>query len=368
MPPVVIAAGVAAAGSIAASQMAADAAADGRDAQARLLGEAGDLIKQVNVPGIQSQLIKIQQLKAAGNLTPEQEQALLQQETELKKIMVSPEFKEAQMRALTRLQQIADEGGLNPAERAKMNEIVGKVNNSFKANNEAIAQSMAQRGVGGSSAELAAKLSGGQQATDLAANMGTGLAGEAYKNALNSIVSGGELAGKIREQDYGEQKDVATAQDAINRFNTQTRQDVQNRNVNRNAEAQKFNIGNEIERNKFNIANNADEQKFNSRLYQQQFQNYLDKAKAQANPMQQQGQVAAERGQAEAQGLAGIGQGIAQGATAIGQYYADQSRPKTDMTGTSSDYMGSTAGNRARFDDLRVSGYNDYSSSGTLKL
>src|SRR6266853_5706468 len=59
--------------------------------------------EQIATP--EQRMMQLQYLKSVGNLTPEQESAINQQQSELHKISVDPRYKQAQMSALNSLSQ-----------------------------------------------------------------------------------------------------------------------------------------------------------------------------------------------------------------------------------------------------------------------
>ena len=81
---------------------------------------------------------------------------------------------------------------------------------------------MAQRGVGGSGVELAARLGANQASADRMSRESDTLVQQAQQRAMDAMMNQANLGGQIRSQDYGEQSNLASARDAMNKFNTQT--------------------------------------------------------------------------------------------------------------------------------------------------
>jgi len=89
-----------------------------------------------------------------------------------------------------------------------------------------VQESMARRGMQSSGAELAARTMAAQSSANQANDFERATQAEAQRRALEAIMRSGTLAGGMRDQDFGEQEKVASAQDAINKFS------VANRNQN----------------------------------------------------------------------------------------------------------------------------------------
>jgi hypothetical protein len=285
------------------------------DAQKAAYQNALKAIQDVNVPTIDEQRIALEKLESQGELTPEMVDAISQGDTNLKNISTDPRLKDTQMQALQKLVQQGSEG-LTASDRAAITQINRGVDRDAEARNASILQNMAQRGMSGSGAELAAQLASSQQAMDSANTQGNNLAAQATQRALEATTNAGNLGGQIRSQDYGEAANAAQAQDAIDRFNAANRQQVMSGNVAARNNAQASNLA-----NKQNIANQnvglANQQEmYNKGLYQQQFNNQMTKAKGIAA---QDNTLAGYYGQqaANTRGMwSGIGSAVDQGAQA----------------------------------------------------
>jgi hypothetical protein len=123
---------------------------------------------------------------------------------------------------------------------------------------------MQMRGQGGSGLELLAQLQSGQAATTDASQASMDTAGMAQDRALQAMIQQGQLGGQIRGQDFGEQADIAKAQDIINAFNTGNLQQGSQFNANTFNRGQEFNVGNSLQTQGQNIANTMQNQQFNA--------------------------------------------------------------------------------------------------------
>ncbi len=174
--------------------------------------------------------------------TPEQEAAVQQGETALSQISTDPYLRQQQMEALSRLSNRAEQG-LTLSDLAARNQLVSAGDQANRGQQEAVLQNMARRGQLGGGAELAARMAAQQGSYQNTANQLEQLAAERDQNALKAALESGNLAGNMREQEHGEQSDLAKARDAIAQFNANQRSGVQQRNVNSRNDASENTAG-----------------------------------------------------------------------------------------------------------------------------
>ena len=281
--------------------------------------KANQLIQQtlhdydaIGVPPIEAQKLLLEELKSAGKLTPELEEMVVAGPSKMGDISLDPGYKAAQMKALDELSSIGSSGGLRLSDQAAIEEALGKVRSQERGSREAILANARERGVSGGGSELAAQLANQQNSAENAYKSGLGVAAIAEDRALDAIIKGGQLAGDIRKQEFGEKSDVARAQDEIDRFNAENRIDIGSRNVaNKNA-AQERNL-NEAQRiMDTNTGLRNDEQKYNKGLYQTNFGNQLDLASGKSNARAGQANNLNKNADSTQQMWGGIGQGINQ--------------------------------------------------------
>lgn len=146
-------------------------------------------------------------------------------------ISIDPRYKEAQIQALAQLQDVGQSGGLTTADKAALQQVAENASTRERGQREAIAQQAMARGLGGSGMELAQKLIAQQGAAQGAAQEGRDVAQMAQARALEALQGAGELGGRIRSQEYGEQSDLAKARDIISQFNTANRQAIEAGNL-----------------------------------------------------------------------------------------------------------------------------------------
>lgn len=300
-----VGAAVAIGGGIAGAKMAEDAQKDAARAQMDLGHQAEQNYKDIPIPTVSEQMIQLERIKSAGNLTPEQETAVNLAESELQKVQADPTDRQAQLNALASLQKLG-ETGMTDMDRAALNQVMNSVNNQEKANREALLQNYRARGMAGSGTELAATLAGNQAATQSAADQGFNVAAQAQQRALQAIQAGGQLGGQMENQAFSEDVAKAQAQDAINKFNAQNQQEVLGRNVQRANYANERNLTNQQQINEANTNLANQQEVYNKGLQQTRFGNELQIAQGKNAGLLQQANAAALEGKAGADFGAGI--------------------------------------------------------------
>jgi hypothetical protein len=184
---------------------------------------------------------QVELLRDMGQLTPEMEEAILAEASKMEQVSTDPRLKSAQMEALSRLERQGLEG-LTLDEEAQIGEIQRQIQSESRRDQEAVLQNMAARGQLGGGAELAARMQAGQSAAENAARSQEQLARLVATRKLEAGMQAGQMAGNIRGQEFQEGSAKAEAADLINRFNTQSRQGVEQRNVGARNQAGQYNL------------------------------------------------------------------------------------------------------------------------------
>ena len=279
--------------------------------------------KDLRVPEVKEMYVQLQELVSQGEITPEQAVAYLQQESELKGIQVDPEFLNTAIEEMRYLKDIGAQGGMTAQMRQRLQEARDLQEGEARSRTRAIVESAQARGVGGSGIELGERLIAEQEAANRAARTGTQAAADAEQRALQAIIGAGSLGRELQSQRFGQEAQVASAQDVINRFNVQAAQNVEEAN---RAAREKAGYYNRAEAQRIadaNVAAKNLEAQRRAGLVQQRFGNMLSKATGEAG--QYSGwaeQDAKRRSEMEAASLgfwSGIlGAGTTLGAAAIG--------------------------------------------------
>lgn len=282
----------------------------GAKAAERSAQQAYNLINAVDLPDTEKMKLILDQYRQTGEYNPELEKALNLGPTAMEQVSTDPEIAEQQRQFLDQISEVA-EGGLTEADQAASREIQRKVAASDTARRKAILSEMAQRGTLGSGAELAAQLQGAQASTDQEAAASDALIQQAMARSLQGITSGASMAGNLRQQEYGEQSDLARARDVINQFNVQNQQQLQSRNVANLNQAQLANLQEQQRIADANIQLANRQQQYNKELLQQKYANEMGKAQALAGQQSAIGQAQQAKHQGYADAIGGVASGIA---------------------------------------------------------
>lgn len=216
-------------------------AGEERDAAREAMNSALAEIKAVGAPPDYAREIIYEKFKQAGLLTPEVEKQINLGVSKVSKIVDNEKTKAAQMKALDQMQQRA-KGGFTAEDKAAINKAKLDIANQNQAQQSQIIQNMAQRGMGGAGAELAARLGAQQQGSNMLSQQGMDLASTASRNALDAARLSGDFAGQIGQQQFQRDTARAEAEDAVNRFNIENAMGRQSRNVDRSNAANEYNV------------------------------------------------------------------------------------------------------------------------------
>jgi hypothetical protein len=316
MPPALMAASVAA--PIIGSGIGALASRGDQERADKARQEALNQILNLQLPTVESQELALEKQKIAGVLAPEMEGTVQQDQSAMAGISTDPRLRQAQMNALSSLTDLGTTG-LTSADRAALLNIRNQTEGDAQAASASIMQNMAQRGMSGGGAELAARLAAAQGATNRGAQAGMDLAAQAQQKALQAMSSAGALGSQIEGQQFGQDAQKASAADAIARFNAANRQNVMGTNVGAKNAAQQYNISNAQ-----NVANAntdiANKQQVNNKgLLQQDYQNRFGKATAASGQYDKQSAYDTQQADKTREIFGKIGQGVGGGLAAGGQ-------------------------------------------------
>lgn len=244
-----------------------------------------------------------------AEMNPEMDTAVNLGPSAMQGISTDPALRQAQLNALSRLEQVGL-GEESFEDKARMANIISDVNTNLQGQQGAIMQNLAQRGMSGGGSELVARQIASQGAANRQADMALDAKAQAERRALDAIIQSGQLGGQMQAQDFQQQAQKAQAADAIARFNAQNQQGVQSANVGARNAAQMYNVGQKQDVAQMNVGTRNQAQQRNLDLAQQQYENELRK-RGLVNQAQQ-GMADTYRGEAAANrqvigGLIGAG-------------------------------------------------------------
>lgn len=306
-------------GSVASGAIGAAGAGADREAARQAYEQSVKDLEAIGVPSVEAQRITMQRYQSAGQWTPELEQSVKLGDSGMLGIATDPNSKAAQMQALSRLQEIGNNGGMMLSDQAAQEKAMGDIQATERGSRQAILQDAQQRGGYGSGMAMAAQLQNQQASANQAHQVGLNTAGMAQQRALEAIMNAGKMGQGMQAQEFSQKAQQQQAQDAINQWNAKNQQDVGNQNTAFKNQAAQYNLNNaqNLSNSNTDIANK--EQTYNSGLYQQQFQNQLAKEGAKANARAGQASNLNNQAQNTANMWGGIGSAVAQGGAAAGQ-------------------------------------------------
>ena len=299
-------------GGLIGSSAASDAASDAAEARKQALAA----LQAVELPDIEKMKLAMEMPEYFGDYTPELEQQILSGPSAMEGIEVDPRLAQAQMSALGELQRQGSEG-LSESDMAMLRQGRRMAAGEAQAKQGQILQSMAQRGIGGSGAELAARMGASQQSADRMAQESDRLAQMQQEARRNALMQAGQLGGSIRGQSFGEQSQVAGAQDVMDRFNVQNQIGSQQRNVSSQNAARLRNLEQQQRLSEVATSTRNMQQQYNKNLQQQRFENEIRKAGGVASQYGQQAQDFSRQGQAAGQMWSNIGSGVGGGLASV---------------------------------------------------
>lgn len=307
---VTAAAAAVAVGATVATTVAANAASEDDRRRAKKLRQEALAAWNKVQPQDYSEVRELVSGLAEENLiNPKEELSILQLDSEGRAAVGDPQAIDAQADALEYLQSVMDTEGMTPQDQAYYYEISDRLDRDAKVANQNIMANLQQRGMAGAGQELAMKMQASQDATQRASRKGLDLAAMAMQRKDEAARQSGDMAMRMREQQFGE----ARAQDLMRLGAAQ-----QNYNIGRSAA------------------------QFDYDTRQSEFQQQATQAAGKTGQLNEMAMASEREGQREANQWANIGQGITTAAGAVGQYgmqqdYMDRAFPESTSEGGESD-------------------------------
>ena len=142
--------------------------------------------------------------------------------TKMSEIATDPRLADAQYSTLDTLDEVSKEG-MTREDAYALEEIRQRSARDTSSQQQAALQALAQRGLGGSGAEMSARLLAAQGGANRGAQQAMDLAQQKRAAALQAVMQRGGIASGMRDQQFGEQSDIARAEDTIAKFNAEAR-------------------------------------------------------------------------------------------------------------------------------------------------
>lgn len=310
--------------------LAREMSREDNEAYKRAINEAFLMLQNVPLPDTEKMRLALESPQVQGIIQPYMRTAEEMGPTALESVSTDPRLRQAQLDALETLSKMGQEG-LTAEDRMALNQVRRQVAADDQSRQQAILERMAQRGVGGSGMELAAKLSSSQSAADRAGQESDRLLAMAQRRMLEGVTQAGDLGGRIRSQDYGEQSDAARAKDAIAQFNLQQRASTQAANIGALNDAQLRNLMEQQRIHEVGIGTRNAQQQYNKELLQRHFENEMIKNQAMANARIGQAGMHRDQAQQTAAMWQGIGSSLGQGITGYGRMTGFGQKPQVNQ-------------------------------------
>lgn len=288
-------------------------------------GSAAAEFNRIKIATPEEQWAIVEPFVQQGIVTPEQAQAYVVEQTALKNILVPGELKEAQEMVLQDLMERASEDGITAEERARMAEIQEAMRAQARGAREAVIQKAHEMGTHSSGLDMMNRLMAEQEAAQEGAARGHALAGMAEQRALQALRDVGEMASAMRGQEHAEQKDVASAIDAIRQFNAEQSQATSLRNAALRQEAQEMNLKEAQRIHEENIQRQYLENVRRGELHALRTEQELARARGVSDVYARQAESARAAQQRRSAGIGGM---LTTAGTIIGGIFSDEDTKK----------------------------------------
>lgn len=334
-----------------------------REKGQQALQKAIDEIMTIGAPPDMARAIILKEFKNAGVYTPKLEEAVTQSTSKVAEMQErDPSLREAQKSALSAYQELG-RTGLSAEDRLALRTAQQQAETANRGRLESIKQSMAQRGMGGGGAELAAQLASAQSANEALSMSADRQAAQAQQARLGALAQMSGLGGQMRSQDWGQDTQRAQAADELERFNTLQRSGVQQRNIASQNQGSLYNLQ---QQQRIMDANTSQANEEARRQRAGEFQTWSalgQRAQARSGAQKDAASGYYQQAAQKAQNITGVGSGIAGIAGSLGstgmqmydkaadrelyakRYGLHKAVPKTDETAS-------------EYQDMLVPGYN----------
>jgi hypothetical protein len=188
--------------------------------QKALFDEVNRQLAELGMPALEP--MQFQQISnEMANLSPDQLFKVAQTgPSALENMQVDRTGRNAQLQALSRMQQIGAEGGMTAQDKADLASIQMQADAENAGQQAALQEAFQRRGVAGGGQEMAARMMAQQNASNQARMGGLQTAASARSRALEAIMQGGQMGAQLQGADTTEAQRRAAAIDATNQFNT----------------------------------------------------------------------------------------------------------------------------------------------------
>jgi hypothetical protein len=278
------------------------------------LNRAAAAYGDIPVPDVtQLTLPQLQQYVQAGIITPAQAAAVLQQTNAYNNISTAAAPKQAEMDALSKLQELADSGGMDQIEKSKLADTESQLNQTLQGQRLSILDQMSQRGIPQSLMGPGAELAFAGQDAEQAHKDALQANADAETRALQALEGSASIGGSLENQNYSEAAQKAAAQNAIDQWNAANQTTVNLNNANLRQQANLMNNQEAQNVSNANVQNANARTEYNAKLPQTVYQDKLQKAaglSGQYDKQAQNYQHIGEQNAAVAGGILSLGSNV----------------------------------------------------------
>lgn len=257
--------------------------------------QSRDELRSVRIPDESQLRVQLQRLVQTGELTPAQAETYLQEQTAYNQIGEDPRLRADQIDVLSAFDDQIAQGGLDARARAGINDVQSEIGTQARGAREALQQRAASLGLANSDLALTQQAISDQSAATRGAAAGINIAALAEERRQQALRDKASLAANLRGADYQQAANAAAAQDAINRFNAQNKQDTANRNTQATNVARAQNLSERQRVADANVGLGNQQEQVNRRLPLDLYSAKLGKAQNIAGTYAQQGAAEAAR-------------------------------------------------------------------------
>jgi len=270
-------------------------------------------LNKIGMPPDLSARVLQEEFKRQGVYEPDIEEDIQMAASQVAIIQEDPSLRDAQLGALTSMQDVA-RTGFDTATEADIRAARGDIGEDVQGKLGQIQQQMAARGQGGSGTELAMQLQAAQEGDRRASEESDRMAAMASQNALNAIAQSGEMAGNMRSQDFNVDATRAGAADQFSLADWAQQNARQTANVGTLNDAQRINLGEAQRIADANVGMENTERQRMNQAKQDQWDRKLQQAEAKANVWSGMGTNALEAGLGKGRAISGAAGGVSKAA------------------------------------------------------
>lgn len=241
-----------------------------------------------------------------GILTPDQAQTYTENNNAFDTTTADNAGMDTELSTIGDLKDIINKGGNDAEEQSQIQSVLNSLNTTESGNNAAVLRDAQSRGVANSGTTLAARLASNQNDATNANTNANNAAADAEARNLAAITAAGTLGGQVQGQQYTQDANKANAANAIEAFNAQQKQMVEDANTTANNAAKGANLEASQQVSNANTASKQQSQESAVTAQQQAFSDALEKAGAYTNAANTIGNQDLQEGEQQAGVIGGL--------------------------------------------------------------